>query len=447
MKKNGFITGVMYVLLVFLVVGLGFILFFNYRANMEQQQMIRQAEEAANTTPTPPPTATPAPTEEPERIAQTITLSFAGDLVGQAGLTTDAQTEGDGDTPAYDFSAELEGVRSSLEQADLAACTLVSTLSDAGSYDAYVMPRAVADGLKGVGFDLVNAATDHLLDRGLTGLTGTVDYLKNAGLTVVGAYSSSASRSLPIAQVNGIKVAFLSYAYGTAGTGAQPVSIADNSWCMDLLTTDYMTDKQTVDYEKIDADIAAVKEAGADVIVAFVYWWDSAQYYTEPREQQAEVAEHLCQSGVDVIVGGGVKVPQPIEVRTVERDDGKANCVVCYSLSSLMSCFNDAYTNLSAVVDVQISRDEDSGEIWISGVQTKPLFMVDTGDYSDSADLGYKYRVLDAWQAVEDYDAGTTEGLSEEIYQAVKTGIEDLDTILGADYAARDGGLAVDFPY
>ena len=39
------------------------------------------------------------------------------------------------------------------------------------------------------------------------------------------------------------------------------------------------------------------------------------------------------------------------------------------------------------------------------------------------------------------------EGLSEEIYQAVKTGIEDLDTLLGADYAARDGGLAVDFPY
>ena len=323
----------------------------------------------------------------------------------------------------------------------------MSTLSDEGTYDAYVMPRAVATALRDAGFDLVNAATDHILDRGVTGLTATVDYLKNAGLTVTGAYSASTSRSLPVAQVNGVKVAFLSYSYGTAGTGAQPVSVADSSWCIDLLTTDYMTDKQEVDYGKIDADLAAVKEAGADVVVSFLYWWDSAQYHTEPRPQQTEVVDYLCQNGVDVIIGGGVKVPQPIEVRTVEREDGKANCVICYSLSSLMSCFNDNYTNLSAVVDVQISRDTDSGEIWISGVSTKPLFMVDTADYTDSAELDYKYRVLDAWQAVEDYENGAADAVTAEICEAIRTGIGDLDAILGPDYAAREGGLAVDFPY
>lgn len=444
MKRNGFVTGVMYVVLVLLVVGLGFLLFFNYRANREQMEQIQAAEEAASATATPAPTATLAPTAEPERTVQTLDLAFAGDLVGQAGLTTDALVE---EEAVYDFSHELAGVQASLGQADLAACTLVSTLSDGGTYDAYVMPRSVATALKDVGFDLVNAATDHALDRGVTGLTATVDYLKNAGLTVAGAYSASTSRSLPVAQVNGVKVAFLSYTYGTAGTGAQPVSVADSSWCIDLLTTDYMTDKQTVDYAKIDADLAAVKDAGADMVVSFLYWWDSTQYYTEPREQQTEVVDYLCEHGVDVIIGGGVKVPQPIEVRTVEREDGKANCVICYSLSSLMSCFNDTYTNLSAVVDVQISRDTDSGEVWISGVSTKPLFMVDTADYGDGAELDYKYRVLDAWQAVEDYENGASGAVTAEIYEAVKTGIQDLDTILGADYAAREGGLAVDFPY
>ncbi len=444
MKKNGLVTGVMYVVLVLLVVGLGFLLFFNYRANMEQKEEIRAAEEAASATATPAPTEEPAPTAEPQRTVETLDLAFAGDLVGHAGLTTDALSEEEG---AYDFSHELAGVQASIADADLAACTLVSTLSDEGTYDAYVMPRAVATALRDAGFDLVNAATDHILDRGVTGLTATVDYLKNAGLTVTGAYSASTSRSLPVAQVNGVKVAFLSYSYGTAGTGAQPVSVADSSWCIDLLTTDYMTDKQEVDYGKIDADLAAVKEAGADVVVSFLYWWDSAQYHTEPRPQQTEVVDYLCQNGVDVIIGGGVKVPQPIEVRTVEREGGKANCVICYSLSSLMSCFNDNYTNLSAVVDVQISRDTDSGEIWISGVSTKPLFMVDTADYTDSAELDYKYRVLDAWQAVEDYENGAADAVTAEICEAIRTGIGDLDAILGPDYAAREGGLAVDFPY
>ncbi len=447
MKKNGFVTGVLYVLLVLLVVGLGFILYFNYRANMEQQQTIQDTLDALAATPTPAPTSTPAPTAEPERTAENITLCFAGDLVGQAGLTTDALVETDGGGETYDFTNELAGVRASLEQADLAACTLVSTLSDGGPYDAYQMPRQMAQALKDAGFDLVNAATDHLLDRGVTGLTATVDYLRSAGLSVVGAYSSSTSRSLPIAQVNGVKIAFLSYTYGTAGTGATPVSVAENSWCIDLLTTDYMTDKETVDYAKIDGDLAAVKEAGADLVVSFLYWWDSAQYFTEPRNSQTQVVDYLCQHGVDVIVGGGVKVPQPIEVRTVERDGGKANCVVCYSLSSLMSCFNDNYTNLSAVVDIQVSRDEDTGEIWISGVSTKPLFMVDTADYTGGEGMNYRYRVLDAWQVVEDYENGADGAVPEEIYEAVKTGIGDLDAILGEEYAARDGGLALEFPY
>ena len=337
----------MYVLLIFLAVGLGVLIFFNFRANQAQKADIEAAEEAAVTTPTPEPTATPAPTAVPLRNADTVTLAFAGDLVGQAGLATDARQEGEDGAAVYDFTEELYGVRGALESADLAACTLVSTLTSAGDYDSYRMPASLAPALREAGFDLVNAASDHIMDRGLEGLVETVNVLGGAELGVVGAYASS-SRSFPMASVSGIKVAFLSYTYGTAGTGSEPVSIADNSWCLDLLTTDYMTDKTTVDYARIDTDIATVREAGADIVVCFVYWWDNTQYYTDPRPNQTEVVDHLLASGVDILVGGGVKVPQPIEVRTVERDDGNANCVVCYSLSNLMSCFNDANTNISA---------------------------------------------------------------------------------------------------
>ena len=443
MKKNGFFTGLLYVMLVLLTVGLGLIVFFNYGANREQQQTIEAVKEAEAATPTPAPVATPEPTPEPERNAETITLAFAGDLVGQAGLTTDARHT-DGDAVSYDFSDELDGVEASLEDADLAMCTLVSTVTSSGEYDAYLMPAEVGGALRDAGFDLVNAATDHILDRGLEGLTETVGHLKNSGLGVVGAYDS-ASRSFPVADVHGIKVGFLSYAYSTASGvgGSMPVSVADNSWCLDLLTSDYMTAMETVDYEKIDADIAAVKQAGADVVVCFVYWWDNTRYYTEPRTNQTEVADHLLESGVDILIGGGVKSPQPIETRTVERADGTAaNCVVCYSLSNLMSCFTDDYTDLSAVAQIEISRDTDSGEIWVSGVKAVPLYMQADTD----AEVGSRYRVLDAEAEIARFDAGESGAVSQETYDALKGAVTDLATLMGGEYFNAVGNK-LDFPY
>ncbi len=446
MKKNGLGTGFMYVMLVFLAVGLGFLVFFNFRANQRQQKDIEAVLEEASTTPTPEPTTTPEPTAVPSRTAETLTLAFAGDLVGQAGLATDAQKTGDDGGTVYDFTEELYGVRGALESADLAACTLVGTLTGSGDYDAYRMPASMAAGLHDAGFDLVNAASDHIMDRGLEGLTETVNALNGAELGVVGAYTSE-NRSFPMAEIKGVKVAFLSYTYGTAGTGSVPVSIAEHSWCLDLLTTDYMTDKKTVDYEMIDADIATVKQAGADIVVCFVYWWDNTQYYTEPRDNQIEVADHLLESGVDILIGGGVKVPQSIETREVERADGtKANCVVCYSLSNLMSCFNDANTNVSAVASVQISRDTDSGDIWVSGVSTRPLFMLDTDDHDGYSDPGFKYRLLDARLEASYYQQGGSI-LNQNAYEAMQAGVESINAILGGEFDTDAGGVTLEYPY
>ncbi len=433
----------MYVLLVFLAVGFALLLYFNYQANREQMAAIHAAEEAASVTPTPPPTETPAPTAEPTRNAETFTLAFAGDLLGQAGLTTDVETTGDDGSVSYDYGQELAGVQSALEGAKISACTLVSTVTDQGGYDAYRMPAAVASALSGAGFQIVNAATDHILDYELTGLTDTWRILSGAGITPAGIYASGESRALPVATVNGVKVAYLSYTYGTRGT-----SVADNSWCVDILTEDYMTGQSTLDYARIDADIAAVKQAGADVIVCFVYWWEDTQYFTEPRDKQVQAVDYLCQKGVDVLIGGGVKCPQPIETRTVEREDGSlANCVICYSLSNLMSAFNDQYTNISAAVQVEVSRDADDGSVWVSGVTAYPLFMLDTDDYSDYDEPGFKYRLLDARSAAADYEAGAQTPLSAEAYGALTTGVTDLETLMGAEYFVQNGGVALSYPY
>ena len=296
--------------------------------------------------------------------------------------------------------------------------------------------------LAGVGFQVVNTATDHILDDGLDGLLDTVEALYLGNLVTVGAYRSEQLHGIFMAQVRDVNIAMLSYTYGTGG-----VSVAENPWCVDILTQDYMTGQETVDYDRIDADIAAAKENGADIVVCFVYWWEANQYYTAPRENETRVVDHLFENGVDIVIGGGVKTPQPIETRTVQRADGTAaNCVVCYSLSNLMSCFNDVYTNLSATVKIDVVRDVDTGEIWIGGVRYEPLFMLDTDDYADYDSPGYKYRLLNAYRAIEDYEAGET-GISALTYDAVREGVETLRSILGEAYDSASGGAELPFPY
>ena len=448
MKRNGFGTGLMYVILVFLAVGLGIMIFLNFQANHQQmEELEKQAAEAA-TTPTPEPTATPEPTPTPNRTTETVSLAFAGDIVAQPGLTTDAagdaeMNEAGEAVVSYDYFDEISGVLPSLNGSDFSACTFVGTMGSSGSYDeGYRMPASMATALAGVGFQLVNTASDHILDQGVTGLVDTVTNMSNEGLVVAGAYRSQQNHSVFMADVHGIHVAILSYTYGTGG-----VSIAEDPWCVDVFTTDYMTEQTTVDYDRIDSDIQAVRSAGADIVVCFLYWWDNTQYYTQPRAAQTEMAERLFTDGVDIIIGGGVKAPQPIEVTTVERADGtKANCVACYSLSNLMSCFNDKYTNLSATARIQISRDADTGETWVSGVSYQPLFMLDTDDYSDYEEPGFKYRLLDARDAVSNYENGGTD-ISAETYDALLTGIADLQDILGKEYDIANGGVTLDYPY
>ena len=111
-----------------------------------------------------------------------------------------------------------------------------------------------------------------------------------------------------------------------------------------------------------------------------------------------------------------------------------------------MSCFNDPYTNLSATARISISRDTATGETWVSGVSYQPLFMLDTDDYDDYGEPGYKYRLLNAYESMEDYERGQGY-LTAKAYDAVEKGVEELGEILGTEYDIQNGGVTLEYPY
>ena len=324
----------------------------------------------AGVTPSAAPSATPS--EQPDEPSSTTTavIAVGGDIVMHTGLNTEAYSSGEYDyTPIFGVLPDL------ISSADYAVCSLVSTLADGGTYTAYPLfrsPTSIADAISSVGFDLVNTATSHLADSYKDGIDSTLDALDAAGLNHVGTYRTQEERdssgNRTMVDINGISVAFLAY---TCDTNNVPVSGFE--YAASICATDYLTGGTEIDYELMDSDIAAAREAGAELVFVFMSW--GTEFSTSPSDLQYEIADGLISAGADVIIGGHCRVPQPMEMRTVRLEDGtERTAFVCYSLGNLLSCQNDDYTDISAILNIEITRNDDTGETAVSGVSYRPIF-------------------------------------------------------------------------
>lgn len=381
--------------------------------------------------PTPTPTPTPEPTAEQTESA---TIAVGGDVVMHTGLNAEAKT---GDT--YDYKPIFGTIADDIASADYAVCSLVTTFSGGTDYSSYPLfrsPDSLAASLAGVGFDLVNTATSHAVDSYKAGIDNTLDVLDSAGLAHVGTYRTQeerdAANGITTVTLNGISVAFLSY---TCDTNQIPVSGFE--YAVNCCTTDYLSGATTINYDRIAADMAAARNSGADIIFVFMSWGD--EFETTPSDLQNTLADYLFKQGADVIIGGHTRVPQPMETREVTDIDGNTKTgYICYSLGNLISCQNDAYTDISAIVDITLSKGVDSGKVWISGVSYEPIYMVDLYDFNIN-DYGWHYRLADLHAAIDAYDAGQPWAfMTGEIYSEMVTALDDLHTFFGPELDRHD---------
>lgn len=387
---------------------------------------------SAAATPGSEPSAQPTaePSGEPADVT-TATIAVGGDIVMHTGLNSEAQTES-----GYDYTPIFGVLPDLVSDADYAVCSLVTTLVAEGSaYTAYPLfrsPTAIASAISSVGFDLVNTATSHLADAWKDGIDYTLDTLDAAGLAHVGTYRTEAERTesgnRTMVDINGISVAFLAY---TCDTNSVPVSGFE--YAASICATDYLSGGTEIDYELMDGDIAAAREAGADLVFVFMSW--GSELSTEPSDLQYEITDSLIASGADVIIGGHCRVPQPMEMRTVQLDDGtERSAFVCYSLGNLLSCQNDQYTDISAILNLEISKDNSTGETSVTGVSYRPIYMADLYDYGIN-DYDWHYRVVDLHNAIAAWESGSDWGfMTEDIYNAMVTALDAAHELFGTEY-------------
>lgn len=394
----------------------------------------------AGVTPSAAPSATPS--EQPDEPSSTTTAAIAvgGDIVMHTGLNTEAYSSGEYDyTPIFGVLPDL------ISNADYAVCSLVSTLADGGTYTAYPLfrsPTSIADAISSVGFDLVNTATSHLADSYKDGIDSTLDALDAAGLNHVGTYRTQEERdssgNRTMVDINGISVAFLAY---TCDTNNVPVSGFE--YAASICATDYLTGGTEIDYELMDSNIAAAREAGAELVFVFMSW--GTEFSTSPSDLQYEIADGLISAGADVIIGGHCRVPQPMEMRTVRLEDGtERTAFVCYSLGNLLSCQNDDYTDISAILNIEITRNDDTGETAVSGVSYRPIYMADLYDYGIN-DYDWHYRVVDLHNAIAAWESGDDWGfMTEEIYTDMVIALEAAHEFFGGEFDPEYDGAAAE---
>ena len=385
---------------------------------------------AATTGSEPSAQPTAEPSGEPADVT-TATIAVGGDIVMHTGLNSEAQTES-----GYDYTPIFGVLPDLVSDADYAVCSLVTTLVAEGSaYTAYPLfrsPTAIASAISSVGFDLVNTATSHLADAWKDGIDYTLDTLDAAGLAHVGTYRTEAERTesgnRTMVDINGISVAFLAY---TCDTNSVPVSGFE--YAASICATDYLSGGTEIDYELMDSDIAAAREAGADLVFVFMSW--GTEFSTSPDDLQYEIADNLIASGADVIIGGHCRVPQPMEMRTVTLEDGtERTAFVCYSLGNLISCQNDEYTDISAILNLEITRDDASGETRVTDVSYRPIYMADLYDYGIN-DYDWHYRVVDLHAAIDAWESGDDwEFMTEEIYNDMVTALNAAHEFYGGQY-------------
>ena len=344
----------------------------------------------------------------------TLTLATTGDIMCHNTNFLDAYNSS---TKSYDFSYYFTDIKQYIEEADITVGNLETTLSGAkrgySGYPTFNTPEILAKNLKDTGFDVVSTANNHCIDKGYTGIESTIDFLDAAGLAHTGTFKSKKDQeTILVKDVKGVKIAFLSFTYGTNGI---PIP-KDKTYAVNL-----------IDKKLIKSQIELAKKEEPDLICVSMHW--GIEYQTKANKEQESLADYLFENGVDVILGNHSHVPQQMEKRKVKLDDGTTkDGFVIYSLGNFMANQNKQYTNDSAILKLEITKHKEDGKITIDKATYTPTYM-----YKNPSKSKKKFKILDINTEIKKYESRDTGAVSKSLYNTLVTERKNIKRIIGAE--------------
>ena len=254
-------------------------------------------------------------------LGRKVNISAVGDIILHDEQIWSAYNE---ENKSYDFMNNFKYVKNFIEKSDIAYGTIEGTYAGEeigySGYPNYNGPDSMIDALKDTGFDIINVATDHSLDKGVEGASKTGEKI-GKDMTSIG------NKKYIIKKVKGIEIGFTSYTYESKEGELNGHKIPEG---INLNTFSY--NKLDNGLEEMKALVEEMKNEGAEFIVFGMHW--GVEYKTEPSKYQVKIAEALNEYGVDLILGSNPHVVQPIE--EIEGEDGNKT-LVAYSLGNFIS--------------------------------------------------------------------------------------------------------------
>ena len=333
---------------------------------------------------------------KPESKEITATILNTGDILLHDNVLWGAK-QSDG---SYNFSQLFKFARPYITKADYAVANLEVTLggTEAGNYRGYPgfnSPDSILDYVKADGFDMLLTANNHCLDTGLAGMKRTAKQIKTSGLDILGTKETTSDPMYVVKNINGIKIGMVAYTYGTNSSAAGA----------DELINYFSSANLPAFYSEAQSVIDDMKQNGAEAIVFYMHWGN--EYQTKPNVYQKDIAQKLCNMGVDVIVGGHPHVLQPIEL--IHSEDSQNTTVCLYSMGNAIS--NQRISEMTGLCETGHTEDgvlfsytftkDQSGDVSLTAVDIIPTWV---DRYGERGSYQYTMYPLENMAMAENYD-------------------------------------------
>lgn len=355
-----------------------------------------------------------------EKIAQeeikpdvTFSLTAIGDIMCHNTQYWDAYQK---ETDTYDFSYVFENVKDYIAAGDVSIANIETSFAGKergySNYPVFNSPDELARDVKKAGLDIITTAGNHCLDMGYSGLSRTIDVLKNNGIEQLGTYKSQEERdTIFIKEVKGVKIAFIDYTYGTNGI---PVP-SEKEYCVNL-----------IDKNLIKKDIEVSKSQNVDMIVACMHWGD--EYKTKANKEQEDLADFLFKNGVNVIIGNHPHVLEQMEKRTITLEDGTTqDGFVIFACGNFICDQNAENTRNSIILNLDITR-HSNGKVTVDKANYIPIYM-----YKGATGKLRRMKVLDIEKSIANFENGTDTSIGQSTYNDLKKQLEKIKTIVGPE--------------
>ena len=271
-------------------------------------------------------------------INETISIFALGDnLLHMPVINSGKQNDG-----TYEYSHLFELLQPNIKNADIAVIGQETVFGGEkfgySGYPLFNSPSDMGKTLVSEGFDVVLHASNHVLDKWAEGIENTLAFWKGyPDITVLGINDSEEDKqSIDIKEVKGARIALLNYTYGTNGL----VLPRGKEYLVNY-----------IDENKMQTDIVYAEE-NTDFTIAFMHW--GTEYSIKPDDFQKNLAQKMCEWGVDLIIGSHPHVIEPVE--WIESENGN-RMLVYYSLGNFVSRQKEARNLLGGAADVKLKFD------------------------------------------------------------------------------------------